>query len=127
MSDVNLWSFGTERVRATDHRPAEPASPEGVANAQKEEERRARKELAAARRTEEAIRFTQEFRHHVTRAALDVLVPEHGRTSCSDDNRINGFGPSGGYPRCDRCALLDMLIGDAVLPGDFTVRLIIED
>lgn len=36
------------------------------------------------------------------------FVPEHNRTSCSDDNVSNGYTTAGrgGYPRCTRCALL---------------------
>lgn len=36
------------------------------------------------------------------------FVPEHNRTSCSDENVQNGYTTAGrgGYPRCTRCALL---------------------
>lgn len=36
------------------------------------------------------------------------FVPEHSRTSCSDDNIANSYTTAGrgGYPRCTRCALL---------------------
>lgn len=36
------------------------------------------------------------------------LVPEHQRTSCSDESPTNGYTTSGrgGAPRCTRCALL---------------------
>lgn len=36
------------------------------------------------------------------------FVPEHSRTSCSDDNVANSYTTAGrgGYPRCARCALL---------------------
>jgi len=40
--------------------------------------------------------------------ALLALVP-HGRTSCSDENPLNGMGTySWGGARCDRCALLEI-------------------
>lgn len=47
------------------------------------------------------------LRKVLTREMLDALLPEHGRTSCSDDNRVNGFRCH--RVRCTRCALLDFL------------------
>jgi hypothetical protein len=41
---------------------------------------------------------------------IDLISPEHGRTSCSDDNNFNGFGGRTA-PRCNRCALLDAAEG----------------
>lgn len=40
--------------------------------------------------------------------ALLHFVPEHERTSCSDENVRNAYTTPGraGYPRCTRCALL---------------------
>lgn len=57
----------------------------------------------------------------ITPAVIDLLCPEHGRTSCSDDNICNAsggwsgrFDPDTGkkvwwIPRCSRCYLLDNL------------------
>lgn len=50
---------------------------------------------------------------------INIIYPEHGRTSCSDDNISNGFylkDDEDGeeviskeyYPRCMRCALLEI-------------------
>ena len=39
---------------------------------------------------------------------INLLAPEHDRTSCTDDSRTNGFASmDGGVVRCNRCALLD--------------------
>lgn len=55
------------------------------------------------------MRITEEF--------INMIAPIHGRTSCSDENLINGYGgwtgkydPNTGkkvveYPRCIRCYL----------------------
>lgn len=46
----------------------------------------------------------------LTKEFVDALMPSHQRTSCSDDNRANGFYTgSDRMPRCDRCALLELL------------------
>lgn len=39
---------------------------------------------------------------------LLLMVPEHGRTSCSDENPQNYYTTvgRGGHPRCQRCCLL---------------------
>jgi len=54
----------------------------------------------------------------LTKGVIDRLAPTHLRTSCNDDNLINGFGGWDGkydvntgkkdvrYPRCVRCYLL---------------------
>lgn len=45
--------------------------------------------------------------------ALLLIDTEHDRTSCSDDNVVNGYGSSGGnWPRCNRCLLLEVVRGD---------------
>jgi len=55
---------------------------------------------------------------------IDILQPEHGRTSCSDNNLCNGFYSAGGkrgdlgHGRCSRCMLLEILNGEEV-PKDF--------
>jgi hypothetical protein len=57
----------------------------------------------------------------ITKELINILTPEHGRTSCSDDNPCNasytiedrkllGVVISKSwerYPRCNRCFLLD--------------------
>ena len=60
----------------------------------------------------------------LTKEIIDVLTPEHGRTSCDDDNISNSFGGWTGkynedtgqkvirYPRCNRCYLLDNIGSD---------------
>jgi hypothetical protein len=49
----------------------------------------------------------------LTEQLLNVLLPEHGRTSCSDVNLGNGLSDNG--VRCTRCALLE-LIRDEITP-----------
>jgi len=47
---------------------------------------------------------------------IDFICPEHGRTSCSDENISNGFYfeedgetiSEKHHPRCVRCALLEI-------------------
>ena len=43
--------------------------------------------------------------------SLLQVIKKHERTSCSDDNHGNGYTTDGrgGYPRCCRCYLLDVL------------------
>lgn len=49
---------------------------------------------------------------------INIVCPEHGRTSCSDGNISNGFGVEEGAdfvkynPRCKRCAYLEILRGE---------------
>lgn len=51
---------------------------------------------------------------------IDILAPEHGRTTCSDENKSNGYWfdenntESGeliikGHARCTRCALFEIV------------------
>lgn len=60
----------------------------------------------------------------LTREYIDTIAPEHGRTSCTDMNRTNGYYKikeeslrgvviKRGFevhPRCTRCFLLDALV-----------------
>lgn len=46
---------------------------------------------------------------------IDIICPDHTRTSCSDDNIANGFYTEDDMtiisvlrPRCGRCALLEI-------------------
>lgn len=51
------------------------------------------------------------------RADLDLFLPNHSRTSCSDMNIANGFGTQeDGLPRCTRCGFLELLDGMALSP-----------
>jgi len=48
---------------------------------------------------------------------VNLLAPEHDRTSCSDENLANGFDSATKCtgrtaPRCIRCALLELLNSD---------------
>jgi hypothetical protein len=46
----------------------------------------------------------------LTRESVDVFVPEHDRTSCSDERPVNcGHGVGEHAPRCTRCELLRAL------------------
>lgn len=43
---------------------------------------------------------------------IDLILPEHERTSCSDDNIENGFYSRNGetwHGRCSRCMMLEIL------------------
>lgn len=54
---------------------------------------------------------------------INIICPEHGRTSCSDENISNGFYLDDDeetvsmkyYHRCTRCALLEIYNGKIVL------------
>ncbi|RLI50275.1 hypothetical protein DRO61_04105 [Candidatus Bathyarchaeota archaeon] len=42
---------------------------------------------------------------------INIIQPEHGRTSCSDDNLSNGFYTRDGvnwHGRCTRCMYLEI-------------------
>lgn len=49
---------------------------------------------------------------------LSALAPEHGRTSCADDNLVNGSSTMGDRgrtaPRCNRCLLIELMRGGVV-------------
>lgn len=42
---------------------------------------------------------------------MNVMVPEHDRTQCSDDNPINAYANDKGVHRCTRCILIQSIIG----------------
>ena len=58
-----------------------------------------------------------------TKDFINIVAPEHSRTSCSDDNLFNGFYYDGCgenldrryYPRCKRCAYLELMMGRIAL------------
>lgn len=45
----------------------------------------------------------------ITRELVDLIAPEHGRTSCSDEDPSNWYQNGQGYVRCIRCSLLKHL------------------
>lgn len=73
----------------------------------------------------------------ITREWVDTVTPTHGRTSCSDDNVINGYGGALDtfdrttgereirYPRCNRCYLLDQ-VGCDTADLEFEVKPTVE-
>lgn len=93
------------------------------ANVSDEELRQELECRAEAKRDAEFMERRERLRTLVTnRDALLALVP-HGRSSCSDDDPNNGFySRSGGGPRCDRCALME-LTEDHADNFDFTLDL----
>jgi hypothetical protein len=42
----------------------------------------------------------------ITKEAINLLTPEHGRMSCTDEGQQNAGRDESGYPRCSRCYLL---------------------
>lgn len=58
-----------------------------------------------------------------TKDFINIVIPEHSRTSCSDDNLFNGFYYDECeekinlryYPRCKRCAYLELIMGRIAL------------
>ena len=62
----------------------------------------------------ENIRFLRNNRD------LVLSLIDHSRTSCSDDNPINGYDSDRGYARCDKCHLIEILDGQYD-DGDFNV------
>lgn len=52
---------------------------------------------------------------------INIIQPEHGRTSCSDENIGNGFYTRNGAPdwygRCTRCMYLEIIRGDGIPEG----------
>jgi len=47
---------------------------------------------------------------------IDILCEEHDKRSCNDDGISNGFEPTGNGSysyRCQRCALIEIVNGNA--------------
>lgn len=42
---------------------------------------------------------------------INIIFPEHGRTSCCDEALSNGIESNGKY-RCTRCMLLEVATGE---------------
>jgi hypothetical protein len=70
----------------------------------REEEQRKRAEAARNLRAAHITRLLT-----ICPTVVDLIVPVHGRTSCSDTNTQNGRYSNGGgeVPRCDRCLFLE--------------------
>jgi len=50
---------------------------------------------------------------------INIICPEHSRTTCSDENISNGFySGDGWHARCLRCAYLEIANGIEI-PEDF--------
>lgn len=82
-----------------------------------------RKEEAASK----ALERCRAWATKLTFDAVDLMAPAHGRTSCSDIERINGLSTMTDErrsPRCARCALLDIVEGG--YHGDFALSLHLE-
>ncbi len=86
----------------------------------------------AGEKLKELDKKVLENRREVARQRNQFLIDsgianliEHGRTSCSDDNICNGYSPSRGYSRCDKCLLLELINGAQSL-RDFEVSVALQ-
>jgi hypothetical protein len=73
----------------------------------------------------------------ITKEIVDAIAPEHGRTSCNDNDLANRFGGWSDrynektgkkvihYPRCNRCYLLDH-VGCDTDSLEFKITVILE-
>jgi len=50
---------------------------------------------------------------------INIIQPEHDRTSCDDENTNNGFFSKGTswYGRCTRCMYLEIIKGNKLPEG----------
>lgn len=48
-------------------------------------------------------------REKVAKEILELICPEHNRTSCSDTDTQNGLYSNDSYTRCARCTLLEII------------------
>jgi hypothetical protein len=53
---------------------------------------------------------------------IDLIAPQHDRTSCNDNELGNGFYSNSGNTRCGRCSLLQIL-KEGRLPFSHTGRI----
>ena len=53
---------------------------------------------------------------------VNIIRPEHDRTSCDDKNLNNGFYSNSGFTRCARCTLLQ-IIGTGNMPKSHSLDL----
>jgi len=79
---------------------------EKIRKDREEADRREAERREAERRSRLAMLIEENF------ALILALVPEHGRTSCSDGNPIN-------HGRCTRCSLLEIQAGSFFEINDF--------
>lgn len=68
-------------------------------------------EAELKRRREEAARIEAETRYQAELLVVEnidalIYLTPHSRTSCSDENPINGIGSASYGARCNRCLLL---------------------
>lgn len=85
-----------------------------------EAQRRAEIRVAAERQR----RLLKNARLFDNKGVLLSLM-EHGRTSCSDENPVNGYFNEHGVPRCNKCALIKLesySLGDVEITVDISVR-----
>ena len=80
-----------------------------------------RKRLEEERQEREAAIRVQLF-NAMSIEMVDALAPKHGRSSCSDEATANGFSWGGVVPRCNRCALLQMSLGQS-MPDDLNLEI----
>ena len=57
------------------------------------------------------------------RANKEVVLRllSHGRTSCSDNQPVNGWGSRENGCRCNKCGLIEILNGDEQLPDNMKI------
>lgn len=95
-----------------------------IGSLQQEQNRRYEEKKRAKEAKRQA--FLEALHKVLSNEDVNGLVPEHGRTSCSDANLANGWG-SGNPPRCTRCALIEFIEeGPCVVEGNYTFVLQIE-
>lgn len=130
-----VWTNRKEHVAAQDRRSAAAALRQALAaNADRLAEIEEKKHLLdnEAARLKERVQLARTgvniaLGEAMTPELLDLLLPQHGRTSCSDADLANGFMSNGhgSPPRCNRCAMLQLMSG-AAAPDDVTVTLNID-
>lgn len=50
----------------------------------------------------------------ITRESIDLFMPRHDKTSCSDEHTINCYREEHGGCECRRCYLLEFCLGKDV-------------
>lgn len=72
-------------------------------------------EAQHSRQAEIEAQIISDLTDEVNDADIEIIIPDHERTSCSDTEVYNGWNTrSDGGPRCKRCALLQSLEGSAM-------------
>ncbi len=90
-------------------------------DAQLQQELHRRKEEREAAQQQIIFELQRRQAAAMTKGVADAFAPKHGRTSCSDANLANGWSYDN-FPRCNRCALLQLANG-ASIDGNFLLRL----